>query len=284
MNQSEWALDDDPAADDATRAARPRSRQVPLGLRIVAALNGILAAAFILAGLLVLFVAVEATTGGVIGDALTGFQLPVVIAASLVALGAVVYVTARDLWAGTEDGRRSTLGLATIAILAFYLELNVGSIVVSGELIANRATTLAVGLAIAAVYSIPIILYLRRAEVRAFTRGVPVEEVAPGAAPGEGRPAGGSGWASGSDRTGQGRPLTGEVVSGGRTLRPDVIVGRPIRGGAVPAGAVSRTTCSTCSTPLAVTTAQRPVVVECPQCGTHGRLGGRRPGEWPAHR
>lgn len=269
---------------ETARSARP----APVGLKAIAAINGLFAALFLLVGIVVVLVASADYYVAAVADVVAGFQIPVVVGASLIVLGAVVFLVSRDLWRGREEGRVGTLAIATIAVLAFYVELQLAGILLFGELFANTLLTLAVSGVVASGYAVPVLLYLDLPRIRAFTRGVPVSKLerAPAPAPTGGAATGsaeGAGFGPGPD-DGEGSVLTGEVVAGGQPLQPDnVVVGQPLASGsAAPPGAVAKTTCAGCSTPLAVTTAQRPVVVECPQCGSHGRLS-RRPGEWPGY-
>lgn len=274
----------------------------PMSTKSIAAVNAVLAVAFVVLGAIVVVVAADAATvtGGV-DDPLHEYQLPLVIGAGLIILGAVVGVVSRRLWAGEENARVATMWLAGFALVLFYLELHVGALLVNGETFQNSLAWLGGGFVIAALYAAPVLYLMSRPAVRAYTTAPPVEELPDVYGAEEPYPAeplyDDAGYpeepvyADEADYAGepvyadQGepRPLGGGTVLTGEPLQPEVIVGQPlVAGAAVPEGAVSKTTCTTCATPLAVTTAARPLIVECPECGTHGHLG-RRPGEWPGY-
>lgn len=243
--------------------------QTPAGARTIAAVNGVLAALSILVGLVVTFVALDHTVRGLVADPLTGFQIPVVVGGSLIVLGATLFLVSRDLWDGLEDGRQATMGWAVVVLATFYLHLHLASVLVTGTAFDNAVLVVAGGLAVALIYSVPILFYLTRPAVLEVTAPAKADQAAAEPDP--------------AAEPAPGEVLDTEPVEGGRSLEPDFTVGQPLTGDRPPAGAVAKTTCSTCETPLAVTTVERPVVVQCPECGTHGQLS-RRPGEWPAYR
>lgn len=229
-----------------------------IGVDAIAAVDGILGFLLSVVGSLVIVTSLARTFTA--ADPLFDVQLPLLVGASLVALGVVVVLVAWDLQRREETGRVASAWLAGIALVTFYLQLHVGAILLSGAPFGNDPVVLGVGAVAALVYAVPKLVYLTRDDVVARTRGIV--------------PVGTAGEADEEAPVDAGEPLHGEPVEGGRALQSDLVQGRRLDGG-VPDGAVARTTCSACATELAVTTPERPVLVECPDCGTHGRLGTR---------
>lgn len=247
------------------------SHRTPRGARIVALIDIVLAAVAVFVGLAVTAVALFHAATGTVSDLARDVQIPLVVGPALVAFGVLVALVGRDLWEGDEEGRVGAIAFAVVAAVGSYAFVQLGAIVVRGVVIEPGLTGVLAGVLPGLVYGIPVLVYLTREEVEAAF--APETAEAPG-----------TGEAVEEAPGPAGEPVPTEPVEGGRTLEPDVVTARPLAGGAPAgaAGATARTTCTGCATPLAVTTAERPLVVECPECGTHGRLEGAP--DLPAYR
>lgn len=244
-------------------------RRTPQGARIVALIDIVLAAVAVFVGLAVTAVALVNAGTGTVSDLARDVQIPLIVGPVLLAFGVLVALVGRDLWQGREDGRIGAIGLAVVAAVGSYAFVQLGAIVVRGVVLEPGLTGILAGVLPGLVYGIPVLVYLTLEEVEAAFAPETAEAPETGETGGE------------EPGPAVGDPVPTEPVEGGRTLEPDVVTAKPLAGG-VPAGATARTTCTGCATPLAVTTGERPLVVECPECGTHGRLEGAP--DLPAYR
>lgn len=240
------------------------SDETLIGARALGVLDLAIGAVVAAVGVLVLAGALLAY-GAPVDNPLFARELPLIVGACLAALGGVVAAVGVALLRETDEGRVSGIAVGAFAVATVYLQIHVASIVLTGTVFGGDLRILFAGIVATVAYAGPKIAYLTEEEVVEHARRVSRVEPPKAADPEEAR------------------VLDPEPVEGGETIEPPVVRAEKITSRGVPEGTVAKTTCTMCDTDLGVPTHQRPVVVECVECGTHGQLSGRRSGR-PAGR